>query len=100
MKTENFNRAKEIEKEIESMKDFIKPMRKMEDKECLGLEKRYYGKYNGWEVQKIYAVGNNTYTFPEFLKEQIIDDLEFVRERLVRKVDKHIAELEKEFESL
>jgi hypothetical protein len=53
----------------------------------------------GQWYEKCYSP-SSAHDCPEFLKEQISDDLEFIATRIVTKCNKRIAELEKEFDSL
>ena len=97
MKTENFIRAKEIETSIENLTNYRRTL-------TTDRKINFYLKIEGRLPEHTGTI-SCTYdpdlsSRPAFLKEQLRDDLNFIADRLLVKIDRHIAELEKEFETL
>lgn len=95
MKIENFERAKAIEAEINSLMYYRDPLLVVESKD-ISLVSKGRIKEGDWRERSYRHTGD----CPVFLKEQIEDDLNFIADRILAKINKRIAELEKEFESL
>jgi hypothetical protein len=99
MKTETLQRAKEIEKTVNNLKDRIKAISAIEDRghECssikLEVQSRNGNEYNNDAYSAESSINLN-------LKEKIKEEMLDCAVRIKRAFEKHIKSLEKEFESL
>ena len=97
MKTQQLERANEIIKEIGKLRETMKIINNNECKPVLALQylDKYYTKYD-FKMD----FGENIPTHFKFLKEQVDEDIQFIYARIVTKINKRIADFEKELELL
>lgn len=98
MNTETLAKANEIKAEIAKLKAYVEPL---ENAKISRMELEiggYCGNNNtDWRSRCIDPLGDKC---PEFLKESLTEDIEFIMDKIKSKISKHIKKLEKEFESL
>ena len=97
MKTQQLERANEIIKELEKLRETMKIMNNKEYKPVLALQylDKYYNKY---DIKMNFGAYIPTHL--KFLKEQVDDDIQFIYDRTMTKINKRIADFEKELELL
>ena len=101
MEKENFERAEEIQKEITELKYYIIPIVCEKDPKQLNwgvIDYNYYSIEDGYRNDMTYNFRKNN--CPDILKDQLKDDIQFILDRVVNTVQKHIKKLEKEFNEL
>lgn len=99
MKTETLQRAKQIEKTTQDLRDRIQAISAIEDKghECHSIKLELQSRDGSEYHTDVYSMGNS---ISKELREKIKEEMLDCAVRIKRAFEKEIKSLEKEFESL